>query len=134
MPLHGAGEAFTDGSTHDIDTLTINEMVRKNLGSDIDHRVRAHPKLGELTLRLDLRLGEMSAHLLAGPLNLGGANAKLKRGIAVALFVALSNDLTVIHLQHGDGNMNSLVREHPGHSDLASDQSTTHWIVSWPKA
>ena len=134
MPFHRAREAFTDRRANHIDPLTVGEMVGQYLRADIDHRIRTDPEFRELSLWLDLRFGEMPTHLLAGPFDLGGAHPELKRGIAVSFLVALGNDLAVIHLQHGDGNVNSLIREHPGHSDLPSDQSTTHWIVSWPRA
>ena len=130
VPLHSAGKALTYRRPRDIDGLTINEMIRQDLRTNIDHRVSADPKFHDLTLRLHLSFGEMPPHLLAGPLNLGGTNPKLQCRIAVALFVALRHDLAIVHLQHGDRNMNSVIREHSGHSELPCDQSTTHQIAS----
>jgi hypothetical protein len=134
MALHGTGETFTYRRSDNIHALTINEMIGQYLRTDVNQRVGAYSKLNHLPLRLNLSPGEMPAHLLAGSLDLRGTDPKLQRGITVALLVSLSNDLAIIHLQHGYWDVNPVFREHPGHSNFTSDHSTTHRVISRPRA
>src|SRR6202043_1413059 len=59
--LHAAGKALAGRSAGDVDILTDDEMIRRDLGADRDQPVVVDAELGELALGLDLSDGEMAA-------------------------------------------------------------------------
>src|SRR5262249_55336803 len=85
----GARESAALGGADDIDELSRHEMFGRELGAHLDEPVLGDAELGELALRLELRLGEVAAHRLRHVLHLGLADAELKRGVAVLLLRAL---------------------------------------------
>jgi hypothetical protein len=61
MPLHCASKALADADADNVDPLPGDEMRGADLGANRDKSILGDPKLGEPRLRLDLRLGEMTA-------------------------------------------------------------------------
>ena len=107
-------------------------MAGHQLGADLQHRVLGDAELDELLLRLDLGLGEVTAHRLGHVLHLGLAVAELHRGVLVLLFRADGDNLQLIHLQNGDGHVLSRVVEDAGHADLLGDETATHGLFLFP--
>src|SRR5690606_15976827 len=114
--LHGAGEPRTDRVAPDIDELTRYGLLDRRLGADVDQCGRRPPKLDQLALRLDLRLGVMPAHRLGDVLHLGLADAELDGGVAVLLGRAHRHDLHVVNLQHGDRHVLTRLGEETRHA------------------
>src|SRR3546814_10240967 len=120
------GEALTDSVADDIDELADDEMLHREFSADIHHRFGGDAELDDLALRLDIRLGEVAAHGLGHVLRLGSLDTDLKSGITVLLLGALCHHLAIVHLQHGDRHVRAVLREQPGHSQLACNQSGPH--------
>ena len=124
--FHATGKTLADRRAGNIDKLADNEVVSGNFGADGDERVFADAELGELALGLDLGNGKMPALGLADRVRAAFAGAELERDIAVLVLGAVTNDLTIAQLQHGDRNMLAGVREHPRHPHLLCDHTGTH--------
>src|SRR5690606_29717921 len=126
VPLHRAGKAFTDARADNIDILIRDEVIRRQLRTDIDKRVFRHAELGHLHLRLDFRLGEMAAQCPRHILDFGRARTELDGIIAMAVRRAMRDALTYVNGKNSHRNMCAVFRENPGHAQLFCDQSTTH--------
>src|SRR5579883_2406525 len=129
---HRAGEAAADRGADDVDELAWHEVARHQLGTDLEHGVLGDPELDQLLLRLDLGLGEVTAHRLGHVLHLGLAVAELDGRVLVLLFRADGDDLELVDLQNGDGHMLSRVGEDAGHADLLGDETATHGLFLFP--
>src|SRR5579875_1014227 len=123
---HRARIAAALGGARDVDELTGDEMRRRKLGADLEHRVGRHAKLDQLCLRLDLRLRVMAAQTLADILHLGLADAELHGGVAVLLGRAHGDHLAIVDLQHRDRHVIAGFGELSGHAQLLGDESGTH--------
>ena len=113
----------------DIDELADDEVVGGELGADRDQRVIADAELDDLALGLDLGDGEMAALSLRDVLDLGQARPELHGDIAVLLDRAMSDDLAVIELQHGDRDMFAGIGEDAGHPDFLCNHTGTHRCI-----
>jgi len=100
--LHAACKALADRGAGDVDILADEEVVRRDLGADRDHRIIADAELGDRALRLDLGDGETAALGLADVLHLAGAGAELQRDVAVLFLAAMRHDLALRKTQHSD--------------------------------
>src|SRR5215472_725989 len=98
MAPHDARESPALGGADDINELSRHEMFGRELGADLDEPVLGDAELGELALRLELRLGEVAAHWLRHILHLGLADAELERGVAVLLLRSLGDDVAIVDL------------------------------------
>jgi hypothetical protein len=125
VPLHGAREALADRRAGHVDELAGEVVRRDDLLAHADQGVRVHPELHDLALGLDLRLGEVAAHGLAGVLGLGGAGAELDGGIAILLDRALRHDLNVVELEDGHRDLLAVFQEQAGHAHLLCDHART---------
>ena len=123
VPLHRTGKTLTRRGARRIDELPCNEMVRSQLGADIDHVIRRNPELDHFALGLDLGDGKMATLGARRILRLLLADTQLKRCVAVLVFGPLRNDLALIDLQYRDGDMLPPFGEDPGHAQLLRDQS-----------
>src|SRR5690606_26592442 len=94
--LHGAGEALADGLGLDVDLLAGDEVVGRELGAHVDHRVRIDAELGDIGLGLDFELREGFALGLVGVLGLLRASAQLESDVAVTLLGTLADDLAAV--------------------------------------
>ena len=126
VPLHGAGEAFTNGSADNVDHLSGHEMASADLLPDVEQSISGNPKLRQMPLRLDLRLGEMPTQRLRHPLGLHGPCAELKSVVAVAVLGSNRYHLAALELQHRHRQMHALRGENPGHTHLLRDHTGTH--------
>src|SRR6185437_11426477 len=129
---HRAGETAADRGADDVDELAGHEVARHQFGADLEHGVLGDAELDELLLRLDLGLGEVTAHRLGHVLDLGLAVAELDCGVLVLLFRADGDNLQLIHLQNGDGHVLPGVVEDAGHADFLGDETATHGPVPLP--
>ena len=134
MALHRAGETLTLGGANDIDLLTGDEVARGDGRANIKDSVLGDAKLGELRLRQHIGLGKMTTHRLRHVLCLCRTGAKLHGGITVALLLAHRNNLDVVHFQYRDRNMTTGIGKYPRHTQLAGDNSATHWSCPFPRA
>ena len=98
-------------------------MLRGDLSADGDQIVRGDAEFGEPALRLDVRLGEMAALGLGEIVHLDAARSQLDGGISVLVLGLVSDDLALIELQHGHGNMLPFIGEEPRHSQLLCDDT-----------
>ena len=130
MPFHGTGETLTDRGRGNVNFLTGNEMLGRDLGTNINQVVGGNPELDELAFRFDLSLGEMSAHGLANAFHLGLTNTELQCGVAVPILGTLGDNLTVIDLQHCDGNVLTGVIKDTGHSHFLCNYSGAYHLFS----
>src|SRR5580704_18119610 len=73
--LHASGKALAGRSAGDVDILTDDEMIGRDLGTDRDEAVIVDAELGELALGLDLGDSEMAAVSLGSALHLALASA-----------------------------------------------------------
>src|ERR1700734_4030946 len=81
--LHTAGKTFAGRSTGDVDILTDDKMVRRDLGTHRNKGVVIDAEFGELALGLDLGDREVAAVGFGRRLHLALAGAELKRDVAV---------------------------------------------------
>ena len=127
--LHGALEALALVGAGHVDELTGDEVVGGDLGADLDHVVGADPELDQLALRLDLGDGEVLPLGLGEARRLARAGTELQRGVAVLVVGAVSDDLTVVELQHGHGDVLPGIREDAGHAHLLCNHSGAHQSI-----
>src|SRR3546814_10803466 len=69
----------------------------------------------------EMRISDWSSDVCSSDLD-----TDLKSGITVLLLGALRHYLAIVHLQHGDRHVRAVLREQPGHSQLACNQSGPH--------
>ena len=105
-------------------------MISSQLRANLDEILGRNPELDDLSLRLNLSLGEMAALSARHVLNLARARAELKRGIAVRFLRPVRNHLALIELQHRHGHMLARVSEDPRHANLLCQQSRSHRSAS----
>ena len=98
-------------------------MIGGDFGPHRDHLILGDAELGELHLRLDRGDGETPALGLGNVLDLGAADAELKRGVAVLLHGAMRDDLAALEREHGDRHMIARVGEDAGHAQLLCDDA-----------
>lgn len=111
-------EPLTGRSAGDVDLLAGDEVVNRQLGTDIQEVVRRNAELGNLGLRLHGGGGEMTAHGLRRVLDLGKPDAELNSGIAVLFLRTLCDDLAALHAENGNGDMLAGIIVDAGHSHL----------------
>ena len=121
--LHRTGEALADRHAGHVDELADREMVGGDLGADRDQLVLGDAELGELHLRLDIGDREAAALGLGDVLDLGAADAELKRGVAVLLLRAMRDDLAALDLEDGDRHVIARIGEDAGHAQLLCDDA-----------
>src|ERR1700730_16934010 len=124
--LHAAGKTLTDRGAGDIDELPDHEMIGLNFGANRDQRIFRHPKLGDLSLWLDLGDRELAAFRLRQIDGLARTPTDLQRYITVLLGRAVTQHLAIAQLQHGHGDMFAGLRKDPRHPDLLCDHSGAH--------
>src|SRR5215211_3784439 len=127
--LHRAGKALADGGAGHVDILADDEMIRRDLGADRNHRVLADAELSDLALGLDFGDGEMAAFGLGHVLDLAAAGAELQRDVTVLVLGAMSDDLALAQSQHRDRHVLAGVSEDPRHPQLLCDHPGTHGVV-----
>src|SRR4029077_16382152 len=93
VTLHDSSKTLADGGTGHVDELAFDKMVGGDLGTDLNHILRAYAEFGELALGLDIGHSEKPARRARQPLHFWHAGAELQRGIAVLLGRAMANDL-----------------------------------------
>ena len=130
--LHTALETLALALARHVDELASDEVVGRDLGADFDQVFGAHAELGELALRLDLGARETAALGLGQAVRLTLAGPELERGVAVLFLRQVGDDLEVVELQHGHGDMLPGLREEPRHADLLCNHSGTHPLHSFP--
>ena len=127
VALHRAGKTLTDRGAADVDELTFKIMVSGDFLAHVDQVVGVHAELGNLALGFDLGDGEVTAHGLARTLGLGGAGAQLDGGVAMSVSGTLSDDLQLLKLKDGHGDLLAVFHEKTGHADLfGNDSGTEH--------
>ena len=124
--LHRTGKTLTDGLAGDIDLLTDHKVIRRQLGTRVNHVVARHAELNEFAFRSNLGLGKVTAHRLGCALGLGSSDTELQRRITVTVFRPLRNDLTAVHVQHGDRQVGAVFGEDPGHPELLGYETSAH--------
>jgi hypothetical protein len=98
-------------------------VIGGDLGPDRDQLVLGDAKFGELQLRFDVSDGEAAAFGLGDVLDLGAADADLKRGVAVLLLRAMRDDLAALDLEDRDRHVIARVGEDAGHAQLLCDDA-----------
>ena len=126
VALHCPGESLTDGSANDVNELSFDKMVRGEFRAHVKDCILADPEFHQLALGFHFSRSEVTAHWFGHVLDLRLAHAKLHRRIAMALHGTPRNDLTVVHLQHGDRDMSARILEYARHSKLLGDDSGSH--------
>ena len=121
--LHRPGEPLAGRGAGDVDELTDQEMIGRDLGADRQETIFRHAELRQLHLRLDIGDREATTLGLRDVLHLGMADAELDGRIAVHVHRAMRDDLTAVDLQDSDGHMLAGVLEHPRHPHLLCDNT-----------
>src|ERR1700722_15290085 len=129
--LHAAGKALAGRSAGDVDILTDEEMIRRDLGADRDQPVVVDAELGELALGLDLGDREVAAVRLGGALHLALAGAELQRDVAVLVLGAMGDDLAIAEAEHRHRHMLTGLGEEARHPDLLCEHSGTHVFIPY---
>src|SRR6516165_6820639 len=124
--LHAAGPALAGRSAGDVDILADDEVVGSDLGADRNERIGIDAEFGKLTLGLDLGDREIAAIGLGRPLHFAHAGAELQRHVAVLLFGAMTDDLTIAEPQHRHRHMLAGLGEEAGHPDFLCEHPGTH--------
>src|SRR5579871_113357 len=124
--LDAALEALADRDARHVDRLAGDEMVGRDLGAHRQEVLLRDAELGEAALRLDQRLGEVTAHGLRHVLDLRRPGAELDRGVAVLVLRALGGDLAAVEREHRDGDVTARLVEEAGHAQLFGDNAGAH--------
>ena len=104
-------------------------MVDRKFGADRQQRVVADAKLDQLAPGGNARLGEVAALGLGQVLDLRVRGADLDGGVAVLVGGALGDNLIVINLEYGHGNMGPVFGEDAAHAHFPCDESGTHRLA-----
>src|ERR1700722_12128744 len=125
--LHAAGPALTGRGAGHVDILADEEVVSGDLSADRNNRIGVDAKFSKLALGLDLGDREIAAVGLGGALHFAHTGAKLERDIAILLFGAVRDDLTIAEPQHRHRHVLASLGEEAGHPDFLCQHSGTHW-------
>ena len=124
--FHTASKTLTDSNAGDVDELSGDKMVGRNLRANRNHRILGHAEFCKLALGLNLLLAEIAAVGLAHIVRAARTRSELQRDIAVLVLGAVSDHLALREAQHRHWHMLTSIGEHPGHSKLLCDDTRTH--------
>jgi hypothetical protein len=97
--------------TSDIDELTRDEMVGRDLRANIQKSIFSDAELGDLRLGLHFSLCKMATLRLGDILRLRNASTKLHGYITISVNFATGYDLVAFKSQNGDGHMAAIILE-----------------------
>ena len=125
--LHGAGKALTLRVTGDVDLLAGDEVLGRDAGTDRKQSFfGVDAEFGDLHLQRNASLGEGFALRFVDVLLLGLARTHLDREVTIAIFGAVSSDLTIFQSQNGDRHVPTVLLEEAGHPDFLCDNACAH--------
>ena len=126
VALHRTGKTFTDRCARNVDFLTQNKVLGRDLCTDFDQVVFAHAELSHFALWLNFCFRKMATHRFRGTLGFGCTGAELNSSIAVTVCGALVYNLQTVKGKNGHRDLLAVFHEQAGHAHFLRDNSGTH--------
>ena len=118
VAFHGTGKTLTNRSTGYVDFLARNEVLSRQLCTNVDHVVFRYPEFGQFAFWLNLGNRVVATHRLGYVFHFRLAGSELHGCVAVFLIRPLGNDLNILHTENCHRNIDTRICVDACHPNL----------------